>query len=238
MLVNELEHVIEVASEPGASERGGSGAGRATTEPVDSAPSRPVVRDGSGRFAEGSGRPSRRTPGGQPGNLNAAVNPWVSFWRRRALRPADRWVLPLLELYAGSLVADRGGPEAMTAGEAHMIELAQLARGCTLLVLHAAAGGPGLVGRRRSASTKGGTVVQRLSEPDLAGTLVRFMSVERAALQAIGLERRAKPVQDDPMARLLAERKRALPFQSPVVAGGDHRVTEKPGAPTTPEPAA
>jgi hypothetical protein len=70
------------------------------------------------------------------------------------LRPEDRWILPILANYAGSLVADRGGPDAMTAGEAHMIELAQLARGCTMLVLAQARAGPvgcGARGRARGA---------------------------------------------------------------------------------------
>ena len=107
-------------------------------------------RDERGRFLPGSTPPDRRKPGGMLGNLNASRHPWRAFWRRRALRPEDRWILPILADYSGSLVADRGGPEAMTAGEAHMIELAQLARGCTMLILAQAARGSGIAGMRRT----------------------------------------------------------------------------------------
>ncbi len=76
-----------------------------------------------------------------------------------------------------------------------MIELAQLARGCTMLVLAQAAQGSGIAGGRRSGSTRDGDVVRRASDPDLAAALARFMAVEAGALKAIGLDRRAKPVQ-------------------------------------------
>lgn len=62
------------------------------------------------------------------------------------LRPEDRWILPVLADYAGSLVADGGGTEAMTPGAAQMIELAQLARGPTMLVMAETARGDGIVG--------------------------------------------------------------------------------------------
>lgn len=171
--------------------------------------SRPVIRDGQGRFRRGSGVPVRRARGAMAGNLNASSHPWRAFWRRRALRPEDRWILPILADYAGSLVADRGGPEMMTAGEAHMIELAQLARGCTMLVLAEAARGGGIAGMRRSASWKVSAGVKKLTDPDLAGALGRFMKVEAAALQAIGLERRAKPVPS--LSEYLAEKGQAPP---------------------------
>lgn len=113
-----------------------------------------VQRDAKGRFVLGTARPIRRRPGGSLGNLNACRNPWRAFWRHRALRPADRWTLLLLADYAGSLVADRGGPETMTAGEAHIRELAQLARGWIMLVLAEAARDSGIVGTRRRGTLK------------------------------------------------------------------------------------
>ena len=75
-----------------------------------------------------------------------------------------------------------------------MIELAQLARGCTMLVLAAAASGGGITGGRRSAAVRGAGGEKRLTDPDLAAALARFMQVEANALRAIGLDRRAKPV--------------------------------------------
>ena len=63
----------------------------------------------------------------QLGNLNRARHPWRSFWRRRALQREDRWIQPLLEDYAQGLISDKGGPDAMSAAELRMVELAQLA---------------------------------------------------------------------------------------------------------------
>src|SRR5258707_346983 len=80
-------------------------------------------------------RPGRRRKGAQPGNLNQTRHAWAVYWRRRALRPEDRWIAPLLGDYAAGLLSDKGGPEGVTAAEARMVELAALARGCTMLVL-------------------------------------------------------------------------------------------------------
>ena len=46
---------------------------------------------------------------GPLGNLNATRMPWRVFWRRRALRREDRWILPVLEGYAHGLEADKPG---------------------------------------------------------------------------------------------------------------------------------
>ena len=85
----------------------------------------------------------------QLGNLNGTRRPWAVFWKRRALRPEDRWVLPLLERYGAGLVDDKGGPDNMSAAELRMVELAQLARACSLLVLSTAANEGGLTAARR-----------------------------------------------------------------------------------------
>lgn len=156
-------------------------------------PSPPVLRDDHGRFRPGSGAPQRRGPGAQPANLNASRHPWRAFWRRRALRLEDRWILPVLADYAGSLVADRGGPDVMTAAEGHLIELAQLARGCTMLVLAQAARGGGIAGARRGTTLTGPGQARRITDPDLAAALAKFMTIELTALRALGLERKAKP---------------------------------------------
>jgi hypothetical protein len=124
----------------------------------------------------------RRTKRGRSllGNLNGTRRPWAVFWKRRALRPEDRWVLPLLERYTAGLVDDKGGPDNMSAAELRMVELAQLARACSLLVLSTAANEGGLAAPRKG--------------PDLPSTLARFLNVERQTLVALGLERRARPV--------------------------------------------
>jgi len=119
--------------------------------------------------------------GGQKGNLNAAKHPWTAFWRRRALKAEDRWVIPILEEYRDGLRLDRPG---MTAAEQRMAELAQIARGCTLLILG-------------EVSKSGFTTTQDANNWDLthgAKELPRFMNAERSALLALGLERKGKEV--------------------------------------------
>jgi hypothetical protein len=81
--------------------------------------------------------------------------------------------------YADSLASDKGGPENMSEAEKRMVELAQLARGCTLLVLAEAAKNGGLVAERK--------------EPDLPAALGRFMAIEATRLKTLGLARRPRP---------------------------------------------
>jgi hypothetical protein len=152
-----------------------------STEPIVSAPTPPraVVRDGSGRFAAGSGKPRRRGPGAPVGNLNASKAPWRSFWKRHALRPEDRWLLPLVESYMVELESDKGDA---TAGERRLMEVAATARGVVLLILRHAAD-KGFV-----QSTVGGGWALHEGVKEL----VRFMGLERGALTDLGLERRAR----------------------------------------------
>jgi hypothetical protein len=120
---------------------------------------------------------------GPVGNLNAAKYPWRSFWRRRALKPQDKWVLGVLESYAAELIADKGGADSITAGERRMTEIAQTARGASMLILAEAARSGFIV------TTKNG---QDLSPA--AKELPKFLNVERQALQTIGMGRRVKQV--------------------------------------------
>jgi len=116
------------------------------------------------------------------GNLNSSKRPWLSFWKRRALRPEDAWVKAIVAEYGGSLLDDKGGDQA-TAGERHSIELASLARGVSCLLLDALAREGGATGPR------GG---------ELLGALARFMTLEQNGLRAVGLDRRAVDI--DPLA--------------------------------------
>lgn len=124
---------------------------------------------------------AKRSRGGQKGNLNASRNPWRAFWSRRALRGEDRWIIPILEEYSDGLRMDKPG---MTSAEKRMSELAQLARGCTMLIL--------------GAITKHGfTRHDEMKGFDLhpgAKDLPRFFAAERNALKDLGLERRAQPI--------------------------------------------
>jgi len=122
----------------------------------------------------------KRGRSGPPGNLHNCKHPWRTFWRRRALRAEDKWILPVLERYGSGLDSDR--PD-MTEGERHMAQIAQTARGATMLILAEAA--------------RSGFIRQVDGSWDLAPgvrDLAKFLQVERGALQALGLERRAKPV--------------------------------------------
>jgi len=118
---------------------------------------------------------------GPPGNLNASKSPWRAFWRRRALKPEHKWITPVLEQYGAELTSDKGGTDSITAGERRMSEIAQMARGASMLIL-------------ASASTKGFTI-ETDNGWDLAPgvkELAKFLNTERSAIAAMGLQRRAK----------------------------------------------
>ena len=119
---------------------------------------------------------------GPPQNLNHCTRPWEVFWRRRALRAEDRWILGVLGSYIAGLVADK--PAASNA-EQRMMELAQIARGATMLCLAETARTGFVVKGRKGAAW------------DLhpgAKELVRFLQVERQALRDLGLQRRCRVV--------------------------------------------
>jgi hypothetical protein len=118
---------------------------------------------------------------GPPGHLHNAKYPWRSFWRRRALRAQDRWILGVLDSYSSGLLSDR--PDA-TEAEQRCVEVAQIARGASMLIL-------------AEAAHSGFIVKDRNGKWDLspgAKELSRFLAVERQCLQTLGLGRRAKVV--------------------------------------------
>lgn len=117
---------------------------------------------------------------GPPRNLNSVRLPWRTFWRRRALRVEHRWILPVLEHYMDALQSDK--PD-LSETERLTGEIAQIARGCSMLIL-AEAARSGLI-RKIDGSWELAPGVRELA---------RFLNVERAALLALGLERRARPV--------------------------------------------
>jgi hypothetical protein len=119
----------------------------------------------------------RKGRSGPPGNLNGTRHPWAVFWRRRALRPEDRWILPVLEGYARSLGSDKPN---MSEGERRMAEIAREARGARMLIW-------------AEVGSDGHTTDERVA---LLTELPTFMSAEIRALLALGLERRAEKVAD------------------------------------------
>lgn len=144
----------------------------------EGAPTPPApARDARGRWL--LGRRSRA----MQGNMHAMRFPWRVYWRKRALRPEDRWVLALVADYIPEIVADKGGEAGVTAAESRLAELAAAARVCWLLALASPAAGA------------------RAEAP-------RFMAIERQSLQALGLERRARPVPS--LRELLEQRSRDM----------------------------
>jgi hypothetical protein len=130
--------------------------------------------------------PGKRT-GGKPGppfgSMNNVTYPWRVFWRKRALKPEDRWIVPFVERYMGDLESDKGGPESITAGEKRMIEIASIARACTMLILQKA--------------NKHGFDRQLDGTWDLTPglkELPKFLTAETRALTAVGLDRRSRQI--------------------------------------------
>ena len=138
-----------------------------------------MLRDGHGHFAKGTEAPARRRCGAVAGNFGGVKYPWLVFWKRRALRPEDKWVRTIVSDHAGSVLSDK--PDASEA-EKHVIEVGAIARGCTALILDA-------MRRAGGVETEGGLALVR----ELRG----FLSLEQKALLALGLGRRARPV--DPL---------------------------------------
>ena len=95
------------------------------------------------------------------------------------MQPEDRWILPVLERYTAALESDK--PNA-TESERLMMQNAQAAKGAVMLIL-AEAARSGFVRRGRRTSDLAPVVKE----------LPKFLAAERGALQAIGLERRARP---------------------------------------------
>jgi hypothetical protein len=141
----------------------------------------------------------KRGRSGPPGNLNGIgtkSHPWAVFWRRRALAAHHRWIVPILLHYADGLVADKGGSESVTAGEHRVIEITQTARGASMLILAEA---------RRSGFIRQVDGTWDLSPG--AKELAKFLSIERTALQTLGLDRRPRPVESlSDIAREYSER--------------------------------
>jgi len=114
--------------------------------------------------------------------------PWRTFWNRRALGTQDRWIRPLLIEYAEGLIEDKGGLDSITAGEQRLVEIAQCARGATMLIL-AEASKQGFI---RSVETKDSNGPGSWDLAPGAKDLSKFLTIERNALQTLGITRRVK----------------------------------------------
>ncbi len=129
----------------------------------------PRQRGNDGRYLPGPRRPR----GAPRGNVSAVRNPWNTYWRRRALRHCDRWVLRLLDDYVPNLVADKGGEDNVSFAEHKVMEIAAVACACRALAM------------------------SYQSYTDVA----RFLVIEMKALSDLGLKRRAKLIDPIQVAR-------------------------------------
>ncbi len=118
---------------------------------------------------------------GPPGNLNNVQNPWRSFWARKALRQEDKWILPALRRYIDEAIEDAGGDD-ISSGKKRTLEIAQMARGCAMLIL-------------KEVKEKGFTITTPDGwdmHPGLK-ELSRFLTLELTARRNVGLERLKRP---------------------------------------------
>jgi hypothetical protein len=118
---------------------------------------------------------------GPLGNLNNVQHPWRSFWARKALRQQDKWILPFLNRYIDEAIEDAGGDD-ISSGKQRTLEIAQLARGCAMLIL-------------KEVKEKGFTFTTPDGwemHPGLK-ELSRFLDLELKARRNVGLERIRKP---------------------------------------------
>ena len=113
--------------------------------------------------------------GAQPGNLNGSRHPWRAFWKRRALRPADRWVLALVENYEAGIEEDRG---EISFAAARVIEIAKTAKVCSMLAMDAFA--------PTGILLESGEVHAAFKE------LPKFLTLELNALKSLGLEKKTR----------------------------------------------
>ena len=121
------------------------------------------------------------------GNLNAAKNilsALTRLQRGKSLPPELNRVTVMANQEANELISDKGGWENMGGAERLMLSNWKSARKAELLIWNE------LLGR-------GAVLVKEDGSWDLqpgAQRLAPFLSAQRAALLALGLERRAKPV--------------------------------------------
>ncbi len=124
-----------------------------------------------------------RKVGGQPNNMNAARSGYHSWRRRRALPARLTHIRTFVEQEEQALLADKGGKDAVTAGEMALIRDAGTAYGIILLLLE--------------ESATRGTIVISQNGWDLAPGLQKIkglIDTRRSNFQALGLERRARDV--------------------------------------------
>jgi hypothetical protein len=128
------------------------------------------------------------------GNLNRvkgnARGLALAFWRRRALLPADRWVLGVVNGYLDRRAVDLGGEARVTAGQRAVLTTSAVAQGVVALILAESAKQGGLF-------TSG---EHGLELTPAAKELPKFLARVQAAELALGLAPMAHPADADAFA--------------------------------------
>ena len=149
----------------------------------------------------------RKGRSGPPGNLNNSKRPWNTFFRRKAVSSKNRWILRFLEVYAAGLASDKPG---LTEAEARLIEIGQISRGATMLILAEVAASGFIVKDGNSWDLSPG-----------AKDLPKFLAIERQALMSLGVERRAKTVPQ--LHEYISQRSEANTQTQPAPLGPQHK---------------
>jgi len=107
------------------------------------------------------------------------------------IREQDRWVQRPVEQYIAGLVGDKPGA---SAAEQNTIEIAAIAKGCGLLILHEL--------KRHGLTTK---IDGQLELTPVGDELRKFLELELKALKVLGLERRSKLIGGNTLAEALSQ---------------------------------
>lgn len=131
-----------------------------------------------------------RKPGGQPGNLNRAKTAVPALKRLQlgqALPDYLERITSLADFEAGELISDKGGLDGMTGGEKLLVANWKSARMAELIIWHylLKTNAPIQLSKdKRSWDLQPG--LSRLSV---------FLAEQRRCVMALGLTRRAKPIE-------------------------------------------
>jgi hypothetical protein len=148
-------------------------------------------------------------------NLNAMKYPWRVLWRRGVLPEKYAWMRPVMESFGDGLIQHKGGPETITDPARGLVEIAQLTRVMSMIIMH-------------EAAERGYTVVSEDGRTwDLhpgAKELPKFLNLLRATLTDLGLERVARDVDKT----VIVRRWSGSEAPPPSSTGGEYPVYETP----------
>lgn len=144
---------------------------------------------------------------GPPGNINNCKHPHRAYFKRGVVHKKYRWIVAFLKRYSDGLLRDK--PDA-TEAERRLVNVGETAYGVRMMILEEA--------------KENGFIVKDGNTWDLSPglkDLPRFLAIERACLQALGLERRAKTVPQ--LHEYISQRSEANTQTQPAQQGPQHK---------------